>query len=194
MKNKLFLLAGLLCIVIYSCNLQPQNNSSSQKNTDSASTGTKKHFTVDQLDTSYHSDRWSYQVSDDPMKNKFYAAIIFSPETLDFKPIYDKGAMVLLEVIYSRKQNFVVLRVTQGAFLNSYPATDSLRARFDDNAPEEFAYYPTEAGIVQNIYLKPASKFINELKKSKMVVIETTFYKNGTRQMEFNTANLVWNH
>jgi|GEM_PF-2064443 hypothetical protein len=196
MKKKLLLLASLILCISYSCNLQPQNNSSLQKSKDSTSitaTNTKQ-VTPSQLDTSYHTDKWDYKMSQDSLGNKFYFATIFSPETLDFKPMYDTGIIAVFGLVHRFKENLVVLRVSEGAFIHNNGATDSLRIRFDDNTAEEFAYYRSNTAREGDILIEPAKKLIDELKRSKKIVIEATFYKNGTRQMEFNTANLMWNH
>jgi hypothetical protein len=196
MKKKLLLLASLILCISYSCNLQPQNNSSLQKSKDSASitTTNPKQVTPSLIDTSYHTDRWTYQVPNDTEKNKSFVASVFSPDMFDLKPMYNKEAMVLLAVMHRPKEDLIILRATQGAFLHTDTSTDSLRVRFDDNAPEEFAYYAANSNKEGDILIEPAKKFIAKLKKSKRTVIEVTFYKNGVRQIEFHTANLVWNH
>jgi hypothetical protein len=35
-------------------------------------------------------------------------------------------------------------------------------------------------------------KFLQELKKSKRVAIEASFYQDGTRIMEFDVSGLIW--
>jgi hypothetical protein len=46
---------------------------------------------------------------------------------------------------------------------------------------------------MNQIFIENPNKFLKKLKKSKTLMIEASFYNEGTKVIEFNVEGLVWN-
>jgi hypothetical protein len=64
--------------------------------------------------------------------------------------------------------------------------------KFDRGKVETFRGVNMADHSSDAIFLEPASRFIARLKKAKTLVIELSFFQEGTHHFEFNASGLVW--
>jgi hypothetical protein len=88
----------------------------------------------------------------------------------------------------------VVLKVERGQFLFQYFTSlpsQHLAVRFDDGALQTFIGSQANDGRTNEIGLSSDSdRFIEQLRKSKKVKIEATFFQEGTVVFEFDVHGL----
>ncbi len=91
-------------------------------------------------------------------------------------------------------KNDVLLKCTKSCqFIGQGPYdTEKLRIRFDSAPAEKYSYNGPADYSSDVIFIKPADKFVNKIKKADTVKIEAPFYNEGRRIIEFNTYGLKW--
>jgi hypothetical protein len=82
----------------------------------------------------------------------------------------------------------VVFSVNKGQLLCGIADGCSITVRFDNNKPIKF--HAAEPADHSNTYLfiSPYEKFVSMIRKSSSVVIEATFYQQGSLAFEFSTS------
>jgi len=103
-----------------------------------------------------------------------------------------QGARAYITVRNKRGNLDVMFQLTKGQLHHSYDEDGHIKVRFDDEKPENYYCNEPSDGSSNTYFIKAKTKFLNKLKKSKKVYIETEFYTNGLKVMEFNTAGLEW--
>lgn len=62
----------------------------------------------------------------------------------------------------------------------------TINARFDSNPPITFSYTEPADHSSDTIFIDSEEKFLDNLKKSKKLLLEVWFYQNWTKTLEFN--------
>lgn len=137
-------------------------------------------------------DRWSYSTNIDKMTSKTTRyAHITAENVFNFAFPYTGDTDSRLMIRQSASSGLDILfSVSQGQIICMQSC--SINARFDDKPAIRFTGdHPADYSSNQ-IFLSPASKFLSELKKSKKVFIEVTYYSAGSRISEFKSDGLRW--
>lgn len=133
---------------------------------------------------------WRYSDSKDEMTSKEnHYADLPSDNAIRFIR-YNKYQRSALSTLYIRKQDGedgVILEVVNGQFI-----TGEAMVRFDNKKLITFETSAPEDGSNNQVFITPAKKFIRLLKKSKKVLIQTEFYQNGSKIIEFTPAGFKW--
>lgn len=137
---------------------------------------------------------WTYEDETDKMTSKItHKAQVVSTNALNLQFPYnddnDRAHVTL------RKQDGEInawLYVDKGQFIYGLDST-TVRIRFDQDQPLEFACGRSSDASSNLMFILDTATFIKQLKKSKKMIIEATFYQDGAQQMEFDTAGLKWN-
>lgn len=140
-----------------------------------------------------HLPSWEYSRHMDEMTSKMeYHASIESTDVLYFDFPYDGGSKVTINIVFDGSP-LVYLTVDKGQFPVSIGGDETLKVKFDN---EVFTYSFSNSGdhSLDNIFINNVSSFINRLKKSTSLVIETSFYSEGVRTIHFIVGGLVWPH
>ena len=135
---------------------------------------------------------WQYASGTDEMRKiAWREAYTDSPDRLNFGFPYNSDsntASLHIQVRPGKRQIF--LRVDKGQYDCPY---DGCRVflKFDDG-PVRTVTGDMPAGGVTHVLLLPYSTIIGQLRKSKRLIIEARFYKEGARQLHFSIEGLEW--
>jgi hypothetical protein len=136
---------------------------------------------------------WVYSEDIDKMEGtKQYFGIISSKNKIDFQFPYDGGSSFEITIRNLGKENEVLLSVSKGLFMISYDSSESIKVKFDDNESEYYTYNSPTDGSSDVIFIDNSKRFLKKLKSSKKVLIETTFYNEGNKVIEFDVEGLKW--
>lgn len=183
MKHLTFFLA-FVCL-IYSCQSNGVKSDVDStaiilKQTDSLINATKKEETS-----------WNYSTDTDAMTSKVsYFAQTTSVNELSLNSPYDGFNQAHLTIRKRRGLQDAVLEVDKGQFIAGVYGTN-VKIRFDKRPPMTF-YCEKSTDYSPKILFIESTDFINQVKRSKKVLIEATFYEAGEQQMEFKTDSLKW--
>lgn len=130
---------------------------------------------------------WIYSSDVDKMTNlETKQAQLTANEELQFEFPYDGGSTATLTIIKKGAEKFVLLSVSKGQFITHING-GSIKVKFDNNAPITFGTVQPADYSSDAIFINSESKFIKKLKSANRVIIETEFFNEGTRQIEFDT-------
>jgi hypothetical protein len=137
---------------------------------------------------------WQYSEEVDQMRGgKERRAQVESTNQLSFDFPYGGGSTGSLIVRQSPKFGFdIMVRISKGQFVCHQFTGGHISVKFDDGPIQKFGCTDAADGSSNVIFLEGAKRFLAELKRSKRAVIEAEFFREGVRQMEFNTAGLNW--
>lgn len=143
-------------------------------------------------------NNWEYGESEkDKMDNSSYHySICSSINKVELKFPYNGGSTlgILLRNGFKKEGNEVILQIDKGQFMSSFDGDKTIKIKFDDNPPIEYTYQNEGTGQSTTIFLSRSKSIIENLKKSKKVIIELDFFDNGFSQFEFNVEGLRWNY
>jgi hypothetical protein len=88
--------------------------------------------------------------------------------------------------------NEVILKIDKGQFMGNVSGDAYVRVKFDNTKPQNYYYNEAADGSSNYIFLNAANDFIKKIKTAQKVIIESQFYNNGVKQMEFNVSGLQW--
>lgn len=134
---------------------------------------------------------WDYSNSvDDISAKQQRTAGIISNNKIDLKFPHEAGTTALILIRnHPRYGKEIIFRVTSGQ-LNCQYDNCYINLRFDDG-PIIKNYVTEPADHSNNVYfLSNFKKTFNQIKKSKKMYVEVTFYRQGSFTFEFNTENL----
>ncbi len=132
---------------------------------------------------------WLYGEKADSMRNKtVYFAAVKSDTLLQFSFPYQGGASASLHLRKNAgEKTDVYVEVDKGQFV-----TPLIHAKFDDGPILTYRIvYPTD-GSTNVVFLSPSETFIQNLRKSKRLMMEITFYNEGSHQLAFDIVGLNW--
>ena len=137
---------------------------------------------------------WQYTEKVDPMTSATtYHASLLSTTTLNFEFPYAGGSQAWLMVRKSNGENEVMLKVSKGQFIASFE-NQTMRIRFDQEQPVTVNYSSAADGSSDIVFLSQPYMIINKLKTAHKVVVESQFYQEGVRHIDFVSGNFIWNH
>jgi hypothetical protein len=135
---------------------------------------------------------WNYEEDTDKMHGgKAYFASIRSSNTLNFSSPYDGGSLGTLQIRKRASDGTSVLfMISKGQIVCSPSCT--INVKFDDRAPIRFEGHQPSDYSHQAIFIAPAKKFVQEVKKAKNTLVEVTYYQAGSQVAEFSTTDFQW--
>jgi hypothetical protein len=137
--------------------------------------------------------KWTYSENTDKMEGtKQYFASITSTNKIDFEFPYEGGSTFDIIVRNKGVENEVLLIVSKGQFMTSISGDETLKVKFDDNKPENYIYNSASDASMDVVFIDNSKKFIDNLKKSKKLMIEANFYNAGKKVIEFNIEGFKW--
>ena len=140
-------------------------------------------------------EHWEYSHDNYKMSNKTtHYAQCKSIESFHLKSPYEGDTYLHILVRNKGNGNEVVLETDRGQILTSFGGERSMRVKFDDETPWYANYTGSNDGNSQLAWIVYSQNFLAKLKKAKKVIIEPTFFDDGTRQIEFDISGLKWEH
>lgn len=139
-----------------------------------------------------NSDEWTYEeISDRMQGGKARYASIRSSNSLLFTAPFGGETKAELQIRQRPSDGLNILfSVPKGLIVCSPNCV--VKVKFDDRAPIKFkAVQPTDFSH-KAIFIDSEAKFVKELKKSNIVLIEVTYYGAGAQIAEFKAANFNW--
>lgn len=137
------------------------------------------------------SNAWQYEKKVDKEGRTVYKASTLSPNRLEFAFPYNGGSIATLTLRKRESDTHVYVQISKGQFNRSFQ-DGKARVRFDRNRPITYPISAAENGSANIIFLGSEQTLINRMKAAKKMVIDLEFAGQGTRQIEFQTANLKW--
>lgn len=135
---------------------------------------------------------WKYSVDEDKMREtKKLFAIIKSSNILDLGFPYNDSQMKIVVRKMDNETNVIVS--LKGIFVCDYGTTCTINVKSDKNEIVQYAYNEAAHGNSDTIFIKDVKKFINMLKTSNHLIVETQLYDKGRVQYEFDVKGLEWN-
>ncbi len=140
--------------------------------------------------------QWSYSESEDKLRGKsdYFASLNSINQIHQDFPYEDQTSAQLTIRKAASGRTDVVFQVSSGQLMCPSYQGCSGTVRFDDGAPQKLRFLGPEDNSNETIFVADAKRFIENLKKSKRLVIEKTMYQAGSPQFEFNTVGLKWDH
>ena len=140
------------------------------------------------------AEKWSYGSSEDPMTSKVTkSASIESENTVDFDFPYSgpqHGTLTLRDhPSYGRD---VILSIEKGQFLCPSYTDCQIRVRFDEANPERWSAIGPSDNSTTHLFLRSSSRFLQRLRKAKVVRIQASVYQEGEPMFEFQVGG--FNH
>ncbi|AYO58206.1 hypothetical protein CO230_08765 [Chryseobacterium sp. 6424] len=133
-------------------------------------------------------DNWIYPENTDKMDKSGKLAMTTSKDILEFEFPYGGGSTSTLLIQSRNGRTDVIYQIEPGQIMTENP----VRIKFDDKAPYSLGVNQSTDLSSNIIFLQSSSKVLSDIKKSKKMVIEVDFYKEGMRQVEFNVEGLKW--
>jgi hypothetical protein len=86
----------------------------------------------------------------------------------------------------------ILVGVESGQIMCNSFSRSYINVKFDDGPIQRYGCNEASDGSSDMVFVEGAKGFLAKLKKSKRVMIEAEFYRNGMQQLAFDTANLNW--
>lgn len=137
--------------------------------------------------------KWLYEKTIDKAGRTVYKASINSPNLLQFGFPYAGGSTATLTIRKRDSDTHVYLHVSKGQFNRSFQGGNA-NIRFDGNPARSYAFSAAENGSANIIFFDSEQKLIDKMKAARKMIVDIEFYAQGKRQIEFEIADLTWNH
>lgn len=136
---------------------------------------------------------WKYVTHEDPMTGKDTRTAFLISETIHQLDFPHRGGTpgVLHLRQHPREGLSVIVSIENGQLTCSF-MNCRVMVRFDDRPPIKFGATKPADHSSKAFFLDPEKKFLKEIKNSSRMVIELTFFNQGTHAFEFNTTGLEW--
>jgi hypothetical protein len=139
--------------------------------------------------------QWEYSQNEDKMSGSTtYHAHTLSTNTVDFDSPYsgEQHAMLLLRDS-SRQGKDLIFQIERGQILcNSYEDCPVL-VRFDDEKATNYSAIGPADNSTETIFIRNYGKFVEKMRKAKLVRISTNIYQQGAPIFEFNISDFDQN-
>ena len=117
-------------------------------------------------------------------------AVIESSNTVDFQFPYQSGQHLKLCLRKSPKfGKDVILRMEQGQFTSSY-SQNFVTVRFDGHELQKFVAGDSDDGSSNVLFIRHYERFVSQLRHTKTLKIEASFFREGARVFEFDVRGL----
>ncbi|HGO5823356.1 TPA: hypothetical protein ACK3JW_001022 [Mannheimia haemolytica] len=141
--------------------------------------------------------KWEYEQEKDELRNATtYLARIRSTNTIDFGFPYDGSAMNIMLRKDPKYGNDIMFSVN-GQFNGCMIDSCKITVKFDDGKLESYRMVGSDGGDNSTLFIenqKAMKTFVDNLKKSKKLIVEASFYNYGKGQFTFDTQDLEWKH
>lgn len=136
------------------------------------------------------TETWVFEVGSDPMTGASgYSSSIWSRTSVQLAYPYNGDQKLTLRVGKAPKGvSYAAVAIQRGQF-SCYGC--DVRVKFDDNSPTIFTG-ESSVEVSGVMYLKGASRFIENLRNSKKVTIEVPFFDNPRKAVEFKGDGFPW--
>lgn len=133
---------------------------------------------------------WNYYDENDPMSNGIIKyASIQSNNTASFNFPYQGAQHATLTIRkHPRNGNDIILSIEKGQFICNLDG-GHLKIRFDDGVAQTFLVYEPSDHSTTTVFIQGYNKFMKQLKYSKTMKIEATFYQEGNTVFNFDTSD-----
>ena len=172
--------------------LEQEGGTTTKKNSGkrSAADVSQTEKVVQTVDT--NNGKWDYSTDTDAMTSKITrTAHITAENSFSFPFPYEGESYGRLMIRHRASDGLSVLfSITKGQLVCMQSC--SINVRFDDKPAMRFTASRPADYSSTSVFLSPESKFVSELKRSKRVLIETTYYSAGSRVSEFKTGGFKW--
>ncbi len=134
---------------------------------------------------------WNYLEFQDKMgRGTIKTAYISSINTVNFEFPYQGTQRATLRLrVHPKHGKDVILSIEKGQFLCDFNGC-TVTVRFDEGKPQNFRTGRSADNDTTTVFISNYASFYSSAKKSKKIYIEATFYQQGTRVFEFDSANL----
>lgn len=134
---------------------------------------------------------WKYQKSDSDISGKLLSgAILLSNNTIDLEFPYQGGTYARIIVRnHPRHGKDIVFAVNKGQ-LNCQYDNCYINLKFDNGKVIKNYVTKPDDGSSLAYFLSNYNKIIKQIKKSKTMFVEVTFFQQGTHTFEFNVENI----
>jgi hypothetical protein len=141
------------------------------------------------------ASNWTYEEDTDKMTSKVdYFAYTENTNDFNLKAPYE-GAKCTLMIMNKKGKNSVMFKVSTGQIMAASELEGGkITVRFDSDEAGTYSTSSASDGSSEVVFLHPEAKFVERLKTAKKVLIQTEFYDNGTKVLEFNTSDFKWAH
>lgn len=142
------------------------------------------------------NSKWRYSEDTDQIRNtKSYRAMLFSENSVDFDFPYNGGSILGMALRKSAKYgDDIFFTISKGQFSCGYDGCHAI-IKFDDGKPQKISLVEAADGDMTTLFLSgKAGNLAAKIKKSKTMMIELSFFQEGSRQFLFQTEGLQWKH
>jgi hypothetical protein len=136
---------------------------------------------------------WTYEKTVDKTGVTVYNASVTSSNLLQFAYPYTGGSTATLVIREKDGSAQAYIEVANGQFNRSFQ-NGSARIRFDGKAPVTYSLVAAANGRANIVFFDSERRLINQIKGAKNMAVQVVFDGQPTRQIEFRTADLRWNH
>jgi hypothetical protein len=136
---------------------------------------------------------WDYSESFDQVRNAtIYHASLESENAADFDFPYQGGSKLTMTVRWHPKYGQdVIFKISKGQFVCG--VEDCSGTINFGSGPQTISLSEPTDNSSDTLFISDASDVIDQLKKTKRVVVELPFYQEGNRQFTFEmTSFLAW--
>ncbi|MBY5438551.1 hypothetical protein [Rhizobium leguminosarum] len=137
---------------------------------------------------------WLYEQEIDKMRGSVinYASVR-SDNVLDFSFPYDGGSIATLGFrLRDPNQLEAYLMISKGQFTCSGYSYDVVSVKFDQRPLQEFRCNQAADGDTKTIFINDAMGFLRQMQSTSKIIIEASFYQEGSRQLNFSVAGIRW--
>lgn len=136
---------------------------------------------------------WEYTTNTDKVSGKPIShAIILSNNKFNLDFPYQGGTFGKLNIRkHPRAGRDVIFTINKGQLICGVSGCQ-ISVKFDDKPAYKVGGTEAADHSSDILFLGSYDKLVRDLKASKKMVIEVTFYQQGGKVFEFNTANLKW--
>ena len=176
--------------LIIIANLSPDDKKTTVESSDNSPKETTENEVVES--PKEPTTNWNYSEEVDKMTSKkvLYASIT-AKEELEFEFPYNGGSVASLTIRRKDGANDIYLRVSKGQFNSTFDG-GQVRMKFDQKDPKKYSFSPASDASTDVIFLNATKDIISKLRSSKTLIIETEFFNEGLRQIEFDIAGFTW--
>lgn len=133
---------------------------------------------------------WNFSEDKDEMTGSITKfAMNASSELLFFDSPYDGGSTLTMTVRKRRGNTDVMLQISSGQFLTN---DQICRLKFDDGKPITVSISEPSDYSSDVVFLGSAGLIISKLKKAEKLLVEISFYDEGSRQVHYNVKGFKW--
>lgn len=138
--------------------------------------------------------KWSYDTSEDAMTSRIqHKASIESENTVSFDFPYrgeQHGTLILRD--HPTHGRDVMFSIEKGQLLCRSYEDCQIRVRFDGGSPQRWSAIGPSDNSTTLIFLRNEARFIQLLRKSKVVRLQVAVYQQGEPVFEFDVEGFDW--